>query len=84
MVLQFLLFLVGDQSVMISVHIYKQDIEVIVVNGNGTEPGHIIVTSIDGRNGQAKQVLTEPMIHCHLMTNEAYCCFMCCIFTADH
>jgi len=33
-----------------------QDIEDIVVNGNGTEPGHIIVTSIDGRNGQAKQV----------------------------
>jgi hypothetical protein len=61
MVLQFLLFLVGDQSVMISVHIYKQDIEVIVVNGNGTEPGHIIVTSIDRRNGQAKQVLTEPI-----------------------
>ena len=33
-----------------------QDIEDIVVNGNGTEPGHIIVTSIDGRNGQVKQV----------------------------
>lgn len=33
-----------------------QDIEDIVVNGNGTEPGHIIVTSIDGRNGQTKQV----------------------------
>lgn len=33
-----------------------QDVEDIVVNGNGAEPGHIIVTSIDGRNGQAKQV----------------------------
>ncbi|KAL5205651.1 hypothetical protein ABZP36_033860 [Zizania latifolia] len=28
-----------------------KDIEDIIVNGNGTEPGHIIVTSIDGRNG---------------------------------
>ncbi|KAG2624445.1 hypothetical protein PVAP13_3KG130000 [Panicum virgatum] len=35
-----------------------QDIEDIVVNGNGTEPGHIIVTSIDGRNGQAKQTIS--------------------------
>jgi len=33
-----------------------QGVEDIVVNGNGAEPGHIIVTSIDGRNGQAKQV----------------------------
>jgi hypothetical protein len=50
---------------MISVHIYKQDNEDIVVNGNGTEPGHIIVTSIDGRNGQAKQVVRpclDPLI----------------------
>jgi hypothetical protein len=36
-----------------------QDIEDIVVNGNGAEPGHIIVTSIDGRNGQAKQVFQQ-------------------------
>jgi hypothetical protein len=35
----------------------NKDIDDIVVNGNGTEPGHVIVTSIDGRNGQAKQVL---------------------------
>jgi glycogen synthase kinase 3 beta len=35
-----------------------KDIEDIVVNGNGTEPGHIIVTSIAGRNGQAKQTIS--------------------------
>ncbi|TVU18022.1 hypothetical protein EJB05_34089 [Eragrostis curvula] len=35
-----------------------KDIEDIVVNGNGTEPGHIIVTNIDGRNGQAKQTIS--------------------------
>jgi len=35
-----------------------QDPEDIVVSGNGTEPGHIIVTSIEGRNGQAKQTIS--------------------------
>ncbi|KAF6982479.1 hypothetical protein CFC21_000860 [Triticum aestivum] len=35
-----------------------RDPEDIVVNGNGTEPGHIIVTSIEGRNGQAKQTIS--------------------------
>ena len=30
--------------------------EPIVVDGNGTETGHIIVTTIGGRNGQPKQV----------------------------
>ena len=33
-----------------------QDIEPAVVDGNGTETGHIIVTTIGGRNGQPKQV----------------------------
>lgn len=27
-----------------------------MVNGNGTETGHIIVTTIGGRDGQPKQV----------------------------
>ena len=27
-----------------------------MVDGNGTETGHIIVTTIGGRNGQPKQV----------------------------
>nr|GMD42293.1 shaggy-related protein kinase alpha [Ipomoea batatas] len=34
-----------------------KDMEATVVDGNGTETGHIIVTTIGGRNGQPKQVL---------------------------
>ncbi|KHN43365.1 Glycogen synthase kinase-3 like MsK-1 [Glycine soja] len=34
--------------------------EATVVDGNGTETGHIIVTTIGGRNGQPKQVLGTP------------------------
>lgn len=30
--------------------------EATVVDDNGTEKGHIIVTTIGGRNGQPKQV----------------------------
>lgn len=30
--------------------------EATIVNGNVTETGHIIVTTIGGRNGQPKQV----------------------------
>ena len=30
--------------------------EATIVNGNGTETGHIIVTTIGGKNGQPKQV----------------------------
>ncbi|KAG0471947.1 hypothetical protein HPP92_016493 [Vanilla planifolia] len=32
-----------------------KDVEATVVDGNGTETGHIIVTTIGGRNGQSKQ-----------------------------
>ncbi|GFP80111.1 pectinesterase 2 [Phtheirospermum japonicum] len=32
-----------------------KEMEATVVDGNGTEAGHIIVTTIGGRNGQAKQ-----------------------------
>lgn len=35
-----------------------QEMEATVVDGNGTETGHIIVTTIGGRNGQPKQVYT--------------------------
>lgn len=38
--------------------------EPAVVDGNGTETGHIIVTTIGGRNGQPKQVK-----FCSLMLN---------------
>lgn len=30
--------------------------EATIVDGNGAETGHIIVTTIGGRNGQPKQV----------------------------
>lgn len=30
--------------------------EAAVVDGNGTEKGHIIVTTIGGKNGEPKQV----------------------------
>lgn len=33
-----------------------QEMEATVVDGNGTEAGHIIVTTIGGKNGQPKQV----------------------------
>ncbi|CAL9023518.1 unnamed protein product [Prunus brigantina] len=33
----------------------EKEMETAVVNGNGTETGHIIVTTIGGRNGQPKQ-----------------------------
>lgn len=33
-----------------------QEMETAVVDGNGTETGHIIVTTIGGKNGQPKQV----------------------------
>jgi len=35
-----------------------KEIEAAVVNGNGTETGHIIATTIGGRNGQPKQTIS--------------------------
>ncbi|GER55145.1 protein kinase superfamily protein [Striga asiatica] len=35
-----------------------KDMEPAVVDGNGTETGHIIVTTIGGRNGQPKQTIS--------------------------
>ncbi|KAF5776030.1 putative protein-serine/threonine kinase CMGC-GSK family [Helianthus annuus] len=35
-----------------------KEVEATVVNGNGTEKGQIIVTSVGGRNGQPKQTLS--------------------------
>lgn len=34
-----------------------------MVDGNGTETGHIIVTTIGGRNGQPKQVISCGWLH---------------------
>ncbi|KAL2254210.1 shaggy-related protein kinase NtK-1 isoform X1 [Sesamum indicum] len=36
----------------------EKDIEATLVDGNGTETGHVIVTSIGGRNGQPKQTIS--------------------------
>ncbi|BBH00423.1 shaggy-like kinase 13 [Prunus dulcis] len=36
----------------------EKEMETAVVNGNGTETGHIIVTTIGGRNGQPKQTIS--------------------------
>ncbi|GMN44100.1 hypothetical protein TIFTF001_013295 [Ficus carica] len=35
-----------------------KDMEATIVDGNGTETGHIIVTTIGGRNGQPKQTIS--------------------------
>jgi len=35
-----------------------KEMEATVVDGNGTETGHIIVTTIGGRNGQPKQTIS--------------------------
>ncbi|XP_020100279.1 shaggy-related protein kinase alpha-like isoform X2 [Ananas comosus] len=35
-----------------------KEVEAMVVDGNGTETGHIIVTTIGGRNGQPKQTIS--------------------------
>ncbi|KAL0436022.1 UNVERIFIED_CONTAM: Shaggy-related protein kinase alpha [Sesamum radiatum] len=35
-----------------------KDMEPAVIDGNGTETGHIIVTTIGGRNGQPKQTIS--------------------------
>lgn len=37
--------------------ICMQDFEATLVNGNGTETGQIIVTSVGGKNGKPKQVI---------------------------
>ncbi|KAK7392199.1 hypothetical protein VNO78_20629 [Psophocarpus tetragonolobus] len=36
----------------------ERQMEAIVVDGNGTETGHIIVTTIGGKNGQPKQTIS--------------------------
>lgn len=47
--------------------------EATVVNGTGTETGHIIVTTIGGRNGQPKQV-----INCLSLCYSAFVLFCFC------
>ncbi|KAJ9547582.1 hypothetical protein OSB04_020125 [Centaurea solstitialis] len=51
-----------------------KEMEPAIVDGNGAETGHIIVTTIGGRNGQPKQatfiqLMTAflPYLHCYLL-----------------
>ena len=37
---------------------YSQEAEQTLIDGNGTETGHIIVTTVAGSNGQPKQVMS--------------------------
>jgi hypothetical protein len=39
-------------------HIDDKEMEATVVDGNGTETGHIISTTIGGHNGQPKQTIS--------------------------
>jgi hypothetical protein len=39
-------------------HSDDKELEATVVDGNGTETGHIIATTIGGRNGQPKQTIS--------------------------
>jgi hypothetical protein len=43
-------------------HSDDKELEATVVDGNGTETGHIIATTIGGRNGQPKQVCFHCML----------------------
>ncbi|KAF7069014.1 hypothetical protein CFC21_074701 [Triticum aestivum] len=36
----------------------EKEVEATIINGNGTEAGHIIVTTIGGRDGQRKQTIS--------------------------
>ncbi|KAI3704796.1 hypothetical protein L1987_75025 [Smallanthus sonchifolius] len=40
----------------------EKEMEPTVVDGNGTETGHIIITTIGGRNGQPKQGTIENLV----------------------
>lgn len=51
-----------DNTVFLIYIWIKQEIEATVVDGNGTETGHIIVTTIGGKNGQPKQVNVNKLI----------------------
>jgi hypothetical protein len=48
-------------------HSDDKEVEAAVVDGNGTETGHIISTTIGGRNGQPKQVCAFWYLHTNLL-----------------
>jgi hypothetical protein len=47
-----------------------QEVEATIINGKGTETGHIIVTTTGGKNGQPKQVTAG----CHISLGLAVFC----------
>lgn len=56
-----------------------QEVEATIINGKGTETGHIIVTTTGGKNGQPKQVSTllqliriYQLLYMFLMRAESY------------
>lgn len=49
-----------------------QEVEATIINGKGTETGHIIVTTTGGKNGQPKQV----SVWCHIWLGLAVFCFI--------
>lgn len=51
-----------------------QEMEAAVVDGNGTETGHVIVTTIGGKNGQPKQVRFWYLICC--VDNQVVCSYL--------
>lgn len=50
--------------------------ETAVVNGNGTETGHIIVTTIGGKNGQAKQVRRDFHVYMQVFFSNVMLSFL--------
>ena len=54
---------------VLRINVSLQEIEVTVVDGNSTETGHIIVTTIGGRNGQSKQVIFKAYLFYEFLCN---------------
>lgn len=51
-----------------------QEVEATIINGKGTETGHIIVTTTGGKNGQPKQV--SALLHL-IMIYQLFYMFLC-------
>lgn len=57
-----------------------KDVEATMVSGNGTETGHVIATTVGGRNGKPKQVILLfcltllYFLSCRLSANRMLCC----------
>lgn len=58
---------------LISVWFLSKEMEAAMVDGNGTETGHIIVTTIGGKNGQPKQVKMATLFLSGSTTTHSLC-----------